>query len=148
MSACIKCGRAFASVGRPNLSGICTSCQRGSAAIMREARAIVAGVRGNARAEHMAERRASDERYRQSCQRAASPAPDVYEPEIWTRPEVRALVARADSLSVDAKAAVLRYRQNATVREIAAEMHVPWPRIHMLIFDLRRAGVALPRRAA
>lgn len=78
--------------------------------------------------------------------RTIAKAADVAEPTVWSSPAVQKITHDAKAKGVDPGAVVLRYRGGASLKEIAADLGTSWPVIHLLIFDLRLAGVSLPSK--
>lgn len=64
----------------------------------------------------------------------------------WRSAEVMKIAADLRRVGVNAGSMVARYRDGATIKEIAADFGCPWPTVHVAIFDLRRCGINIPRR--
>ncbi|MFO1144668.1 MAG: hypothetical protein U1E59_20290 [Amaricoccus sp.] len=66
----------------------------------------------------------------------------------WRSDAVRTIIRSLARRGIEHAAVnemVRRYREGEGLKEIAVAIGAPWPAVHEALFDLRRAGIALPK---
>lgn len=76
----------------------------------------------------------------------ARPDPIPTSPDEVIAEEVRSLAARHRRTPQDIRDIARAYRLSRDIHGVARGLGIPWPTVHAVVFDLRRAGLDPPRR--